>query len=101
MIVTLPVRAMVVFAAHPAGPTESSVMLPSSSGPDTVVRRPVASSAAFVQLVAVATSVGTTNSPLAGAPTSVVGLDPGYIGKDGGSASQIRPHSVFVWVIPL
>lgn len=77
IVVVPPIFAIVVWAMHPgAGPTESSVMLPSSPGPETVVRKPTAASPDVIHDVAVGTSAGTSNVALT-RPGTVVSDEPG------------------------
>jgi len=86
---------------HSPAPTESRTKLPSSSGPDRAsVLKDAFSSAVCIQVAITAVSsfateyVALTGSGLAPSAT----IDPGNRGNPAGTPSQMRPHSVSVWV---
>jgi hypothetical protein len=93
----------VVWALHPDHvPVESRTKLPSSSGPDWSVVYPAVSSPAFTAAVASSGPAPTEKAALTGPAIESAGVELAGRGNESGTASQIRPQAVSVWVgVPL
>lgn len=80
-----------------AGPRASITTLPSSDGLDRSTLEPRSVSPATTRSDACSADMPTAKVALAG-PRVSVGTESRANGNDGGMPSQIRPHSVSVWV---